>query len=111
MSAAFIKKDISGYKTLYDGVGEDISIVLKKFDMTHSYFPAVRGTALPIYFGIIGDPNINQVKIIEEKRSIEEQAKIIDAGGRRIWLVYMNKFEGSDFKIVGLSNDGKRQRK
>lgn len=107
LSAAFIKKNISGYKTLYDGVQEDISIVLKKFGITHFYFPAIKGTSFPIYFGIIGDSNISQVKIIEKKRNIEEQAKIIDARDKRIWLVYMSKFEGSDFEIIGLSKYGK----
>jgi hypothetical protein len=48
-----------------------------------------------------------EVKIIEKKRNIESQAKIINANGTRIWLVYMNKFEGSDFDIIGLSEDGK----
>ncbi|QAT40455.1 hypothetical protein [Clostridium sp. JN-9] len=51
--------------------------------------------------------DISQVKIIEKKRNIEEQAKIIDAKGTRIWLVYMSKFKGSDFEIVGISKDGK----
>jgi hypothetical protein len=25
----------------------------------------------------------------------------------KIWLVYMSKFQGSDFNIIGLSKDGK----
>lgn len=107
LSTAFIKKDIGGYKTLYDGVQEDISKVSKKIGITHSYFPAIEKTSLPIYFGIIGDSNISQVKVIEKKRNIEGQAKIINAKGTRIWLVYMSKFEGSDFEIIGLSKDGK----
>lgn len=34
-------------------------------------------------------------------------AKIINAKDKRIWLIYMNKFQGSDFEIIGLSADGK----
>lgn len=47
------------------------------------------------------------MKIIEKKRNIEAEAKIIDANDARIYLVYMNKFEGSDFEIIGISAEGK----
>lgn len=104
---AVVRKGIGGYKTVYSGVQGDIKYVSEKFGLSHSYFPAIEKTELPIYFGLIGNPDISQVKIIEKKRNIESPAKIINANGTRIWLVYMNKFEGSDFDIIGLSADGK----
>ncbi len=107
LSTAFVKNGIMGYKVLYDGVQEDVSKVSKKFGITYCFFPAIEKTSLPIYFGIIGNPDISQVKIIGKKGNIEEQAKIIDAKGTRIWLIYMSKFKGSDFEIVGISKDGK----
>ncbi|MPN32520.1 hypothetical protein SDC9_179999 [bioreactor metagenome] len=107
MYAAVVRKDIGGYKTAYSGVQGDINLVSSKFGISHIYFPNVEKTALPIYFGVIGNPDISEVKVIEKKRNIEDKAKIIDASGTRIWLVYMDKFQGSDFDIIGLSVDGK----
>ena len=103
----FVRKTISGYKTVYSGVEGDISMVANKFGVSYTYFPNIEKTSLPIYFGIIGNPDISQVKIVEKKRNIEVQAKIINGNGKRIWLVYMNKFQGSDFDIIGFSADGK----
>jgi hypothetical protein len=107
LSTAFIKKNIAGYKAAYSGVQGDVKFVANKFGLTHTYWPAIKKTSLPIYFGVIGNPDINQVKVIEKKRNIESQAKIINARDIRIWLVYMSEFQGSDFDIIGLSSDGK----
>ncbi|MBM7868660.1 hypothetical protein JOC70_000129 [Clostridium pascui] len=104
---AVVRKGIGGYKTAYSGVQMDIKLVSSKFGISHIYFPNVEKTALPIYFGVIGNPDISEVKVIERKRNIEDKAKIINAYGTRIWLVYMDKFQGSDFDIIGLSSDGK----
>lgn len=107
LSTAFVKKGIGGYKTIYSGVEGDIKYVSNKFGVSHQYFPNIEKTSLPIYFGVIGNQDITQVKIVEKKRNIEAQAKIINATKIRIWLAFMNKFEGSDFEIIGLSADGK----
>lgn len=105
-SAAFVKKNLGGYKALYSGTSGDIDLTLSKKGLSEMYFPAIEGTSLPIYFGLIGDPDICEVKVIEKKRNIEGQAKIIDAEDKRIWLMYMDQFEGSKFDIIGLSENG-----
>lgn len=107
LSTAFVRKSLGRYKVVYDGVEGDISLVAKKFGLSNMYFPTIEKTSLPIYFGLIGNPEIDQVKIMEKGRNIEGQAKIIEAEGKRIWLVFMNRFQGSDFDIIGLSSDGK----
>lgn len=104
---AVVRKVIGGYKTAYSGYEGDIKFVAERFGLTYSYFPNIKKTALPIYFGVIGDPDITEVKIIEKKRNIQEKAKIINADDTRIWLMYMDKFEGSDFDIIGLSSDAR----
>jgi hypothetical protein len=104
---AIVRKTLSGYKTVYSGGEADIKRVANMFGVSYTYYPNIEKTSLPIYFGIIGNPAISKVKIVEKKRNIEGQAKIINANGTRIWLVYMNKFVGSDFDIIGLSADGK----
>lgn len=85
----------------------DIKSVSSKFGISDAYYPAIENASLSIYFGVIGNSDISQVKIIEKKRNIEGQAKIINAKDTRIWLIYMNNFEGSAFEIIGLSEDGK----
>ncbi len=104
---AIVSKGISGYKTVYSGVQGDIKFTSEKLGLSYNYFPSIKKTEIPIYFGLIGNPDISKVKIIEKKRNIEDEAKIINANGTRIWLVYMDKFEGSDFDIIGLSEEGK----
>jgi hypothetical protein len=104
---AVVRKDIMGYKTVYSGVQGDIKLVSEKYGMSHSYFPNVERIGLPIYFGLIGNPDISEIKIVEKKRGAERQAKIIESSGARIWLVYMNGLEGSDFDIKGYSKEGK----
>jgi hypothetical protein len=107
LSTAIVKKNIGRYKTAYSGVQGDVKFAANKFGLTHNYFPSIEKTSLPIYFGVIGNPDISQVKVVEKKRNIESQAKIINSKDTRIWLVYMNKFQGSGFDIIGLSADGK----
>ncbi|MBB6218161.1 hypothetical protein HNQ80_004301 [Anaerosolibacter carboniphilus] len=104
---AVVRKSIFGFKTVYSGAHGDIKLAAKKFGLTHSYYPNIEKTSLPIYFGVIGNPDISEVKIVEKKRNIEDEAKIINTNGIRIWLVYMKKFQGSDFNIIGISADGK----
>jgi hypothetical protein len=92
---------------LYSGVQGDIRLVANKFGLTNAYLPNIEKSSLPIYFGVIDNPDISKVKIIEKKRNLEVEAKIINAGDMRIWLVYMNQFQGSDFNIIGVSSEGK----
>jgi hypothetical protein len=104
---AVVRKDITGYKIVYSGVQGDIKLVSEKFGMSQTYFPSIERVGLPIYFGLIGKPDISEIRIVEKKRGVERQAKIIESNGTRIWLVYMNPFEGSEFDITGYSKDGK----
>lgn len=104
---AVVRNDITGYKTVYSSVQGDIKLVSEKFGMSHTYFPSIEKVGLPIYFGLIGNPDISEIKIVEKKRGIERNAKIIESNGSRIWLIYMNGLEGSGFEILGYSKDSK----
>jgi hypothetical protein len=105
---AVVRKSVMGYKTVYSGVQGDVKFVSEKYGISHTYFPNIERIGLPIYFGLIGNSDISEIRIIEKKRGIERQAKIIESKGTRIWLVYMNRLEGSDFDISGYSKDGKK---
>jgi hypothetical protein len=101
-----VRRSIMGYKTVYSSVQGDVKVVSEQQGISHTYFPNIKKIGLPIYFGLIGKPDISEIRIVEKKREIERQAKIIESEGTRIWLVYMNGLEGSDFDIIGYSKDG-----
>ncbi|WP_426351324.1 hypothetical protein ACPWSR_08865 [Alloiococcus sp. CFN-8] len=101
-----VKKGIGGYKEAYSASHGDIKVTLEKLGLLCGYLPKIKGTELPIYYGVVGD-EVEAVKVVEKKRNIEKEAKIIDADGERIWLIYMEGFRGSQFDIVTLSREGK----
>ena len=105
-SICFVRKTLNGYKYINGGTG-DVRVSAKKIGFSYAYYPNIEKTPFPMYFGIIGNPEIKKIKVIEKKSNIEGEAKIINAKDKRIWLMYMNKFQGSDFEIVGLSAEGK----
>jgi hypothetical protein len=104
---AVVRKDITGYKVVYSGVQGDIKLVSEKLGFSYTYFPSIEKVELPIYFGLIGNQDISDIRIVDKKREVEKQAKIIESNGTRIWLVYMNPFKGSDFDITGYSRENK----
>lgn len=106
-SKAYVKKSLGKYKVVYSGVAGDIDETLDKIEMTNYYFPAFQKNWKPVYFGLIGDDEITQVNVIEKKRNINKQAKIINIKDYkyRLWLLYMDELEGSKFEIIGLSKD------
>ena len=104
LSTAFVSKNIFGYKDLYSGVSSLEG--LDKIDLTAQYFPAIKKTSLPIYFGVILNDKIDKVSVKQTNSSEIKDAKIIETDDYRIWLVYMNGFKGTKFEILGYSNDG-----
>jgi hypothetical protein len=104
---AAVKKNIFGYRAIYSGMQGDIKTTIDKVGLTESYFPSINKLAAPMFYGIIGNPEIKKVKIIEKKRNIETEAEIIEASDYRIWLINMDKFQGSKFDIIGLTADDK----
>jgi len=107
LSTAVVTKGLGGYKTVYSGVQGDITLSSEISGLTYVYFPAIQRTSLPIYFGVIGNPEISQVRVVEKERDFKGDAKIIEANGKRLWLMHMIHFQGSKFTIIGLSADGK----
>ncbi|OPA73590.1 hypothetical protein BVG16_27660 [Paenibacillus selenitireducens] len=106
-SAAVVKKRFGNYRVMYSGAQGEIHLTLDRFGFTYMFFPAIKNTSFPIYFGLIRNPEITQIKIVEKKRNMEEKAKIIEGTDARIWLLDMKKFEGSEFQIIALSEDNK----
>ncbi|MDU5107347.1 hypothetical protein [Clostridium sp.] len=105
LSTAFVSKNIFGYKDLYSGVSSIDG--LGERDLTIQYFPAIKQTSLPIYFGVILNDEIVKVNVRQSNNSEIKNAKIIDTGDIRIWLTFMEGFKGTDFEIVGYNNSEK----
>lgn len=105
LSTAFVSKNIFGYKDLYSGVSSIDG--LEERDLTIQYFPAIKQTSLPIYFGVILNDEIVKVNVRQSNNSEIKNAKIIDTGDIRIWLIFMEGFKGTAFEIVGYNNSEK----
>lgn len=56
-------------------------------------------------FGIISNPKIAKIKIVETAKNIEVTAKIAQGNNYRVWWTDMKNFEGSKFEILGLTKD------
>lgn len=104
---AFIKKTMNGYKNLYSGVEGDATYAADRLDFTETYFPAIEGTSLPVYFGLIGNDEIKEIKVKElHSNEVGESVKIIDTPVGRIWLQPMTEYSGSKFEIQAFSEEG-----
>lgn len=107
LETALLKRGIWGYKTTNYSVAGDIKEVSSKFGLTYYYFPAAEKNTPSVCYGIIGNSDITAVKLKENKRNIENEAKIVNNSDIRLWLIDMSKFQGSGFEIRGISKDGK----
>lgn len=99
LSAAVVRKNTGGYKMLYSSTQWDIISISDKLGLSYQYLPGIEQTPLPIYYGVISNQDISQVKIIEKKRNITGHAKIIISEDKRIWLIYMSEFEVQNLKL------------
>ncbi|MDU5106396.1 hypothetical protein [Clostridium sp.] len=104
LSTAFVNKNLFGYRELYSGTSSIDGIY--KRDLTAQYFPAIKESPLPIYFGVILNDEIKEVNVKDSNSSEVKEAKIIEAGDKRIWLMYMDGFKGNEFEVLGYSGDG-----
>lgn len=104
LGTAFVNKNLFGYKDLYSGSSSLDGFEIR--DLTAQYFPAIKQTSLPIYFGVIFNDEIKSVVVQQNNSSKIKDAKIIEAGNKRIWLVYMEGFKGTEFEVIGYGSDG-----
>ena len=104
LGTAFLNKNLFGYRELYSGTSAIDGF--QERDLTTQYFPAIKQTSLPIYFGVIFNDEIKKITVKQNNSSEMKEAKIIKAGDKRIWLMYMNGFKGNEFEVLGYDNDG-----
>ena len=101
-----LREKLSGYKLIYSGAQGDPIHSAEKFGISHMYLSGVKKISPPVYFGVVGDSDIKVVKIIDLATGDEVEAKIIESDALRLWFADLSEFNGSDFQIVGLSEDG-----
>ena len=104
LSTAFVSKNLFGYRELYSGSSSFDGFAER--ELTAQYFPAIKQTSLPIYFGLILNNEIEVVRVKQLNSSEIKEAKMIEVDNKRIWLVYMNGFKGNEFQVVGYGSDG-----
>jgi hypothetical protein len=107
LACGFLRNTSSGWQWVIGGEHGGIKDFSNGKGFSYQYFPNTKGTPFPVYFGAITNPNINQIKLIEQKRNIVIKTNIIKNDYVDIWYVYMNKYQGSKFYIIGYSADGK----
>jgi hypothetical protein len=103
----FIKKTIWGWNWVYGGEHGSIEFNSLNNGFSSQYFPNTEGTPFPLYFGVITNPDIKHISILEKDRLFEPEAKIIKNDYINVWYIYMNKFKGSKFEIYGFANNYK----
>ena len=84
-----------------------MSSALSHYGISFVDMPEIIEAFSPICFGLIGKEEIVDVKVIEESRGIEQEVKIIKLGDKRFWICELVDFQGTEWILVGLDNDGK----
>jgi hypothetical protein len=105
LSASFIKKTHFGWLETFDRGGHSSS---EKLELTSQYlYKSDDKSPFPMLFGVINNPKIKEIKIINSENSNPIQAKIIDNEEQRIWYSFLNQQkEDAEFEIQGLTDDG-----
>ncbi len=107
LSYAYLRKQLLGdYKLLTFGT-QEVSSALSHYGISFVDMPEIAEEFSPICFGLIGEEEIIDVKVFEKSRSIEQEVKIIKSGDKRFWICKLVDFQGNEWILVGLGNDGK----
>lgn len=107
LAVGYIKKTIWGWKWEYGGEHGSISSTTKINGFSTQFFPAVKGTPFPLYFGAITNPRIDKIKVVEMQRNTTSDAEISGSGNLRVWHIFMRNLKGSKFSIKAYSKEGK----
>ncbi|WP_067842203.1 hypothetical protein [Amphibacillus sediminis] len=108
LSVAWIEKKIFGYKLVNSMVQGEIDYTLDRNGLTISNSPIENKNFFPIIFGLIGDSNIKNIKVIDSINEITKDATIIDNDTYRLWYIDSSVFYDlkSRITISVISNNG-----
>lgn len=108
LSISIVKKSLGRHKVISSGTEGEIQKTMRLKGMTYTFMPGIDDLSFPVYYGIIDNARIEQVKVIERESGLYTQAKMIETAQYRLWYADMSEIKGVDFEIVGSSNDGKK---
>lgn len=103
LNAHFIKKKLIGWEYVYGGVQGEISLVIEKRAVVVNSFPKIKNTPFPMFYGIVGNPDIVKIRVIGTESKKEYDAKIVSENN--IWILFMEEFEDESYDIIGVSVD------
>jgi hypothetical protein len=97
-----VKKTLWGWKWVWGGEHSDSA----SMGFSAQYFPYSKDAPFPLVFGEIKDQQINHIKVMEKDRTNDKEAKIVGSGTDLMWFAFLDKSEGPNFTITGLSSGG-----
>jgi hypothetical protein len=101
-ASGYVKKTFWGWEWAWGGEHSDSAS--KGFSA--QYFPYTEDAPFPLVFGEIKDQQIKQIKVLDKNRTNNKEAKIIGTGKDLMWFAFLDKSEGPNFTITGLSGEG-----
>ncbi|MDO0824627.1 hypothetical protein [Desulfosporosinus nitroreducens] len=101
-ASGYVKKTLWGWEWGWGGEHSDSA----SMGFSAQYFPYSKGAPFPLVFGEIKDQQIQQIKVLEKDRTNDKEAKIVGKGTDLMWFVFLDKSEGPNFTITGLSSEG-----
>lgn len=107
ISVSFVKKRFGNYKEIYSTVQGDIDTMIERFGFTFTYQPAFKKISPPLYFGLVDNPEIAQIKIVELESQAEKLATMVQGSDETLWFLDMTELKGTDYQIIALSKDNK----
>jgi hypothetical protein len=107
-TASLLKKTLFGYKLIYTGTQGELERTLEKQGLMAMYFPEFKGTTKPLIFGVIGNLAIEKVIVTDQDTSIPLEAKIINKGGLRFWLLNLDSSAVKSVIITGKTMQGEQ---
>ena len=103
IASGYVKKTLWGWEWNYGG--EHTDSASEGFSV--QYFPSTKGTPFPLIFGEIKDQQIKHINVSETDSANVKEAKIVGKGTDLIWFAFLDKSEGPNFIITGISDEGK----
>lgn len=106
LGASFIKKTIFGWTETLDRGGHSSS---GSPELTSQYlYKSDDDSPFPVLYGVINNPKIKDIRIINLQNNSFFEAEIIDNEEQRIWYYFPKKpKKDAEFEIQGLTDDGK----
>ncbi|SES12301.1 hypothetical protein [Salipaludibacillus aurantiacus] len=107
LGAIFIEKTLWGWEETFDrgayttSINEEVTNITSQYlSQSHSQSP------FPMIYGEIMNPNIVEIKVINLESNKEYEAEITIKESHKIWFVFVDNNEETNYEVQGLSEKG-----